>query len=439
MTLPAAMFPLDTFRDVDTRQMLRALAIIRASSDRRGKCTKGLRRLAREGGIPFSTMQWAIARLTEDGHLDEPQRTASGRRKPCDIRIAARNLWVTPSKIDDGAAPTESNALDKGKATSKPPHFDRSESCSPRPREENPLNQWVDAEGCADAPPDGIEAVAEPETPERPSDAPPDGIEASASSAPAERPSGAQVHPRAAAARFVPITTGRKRPRQPPQGAGLAAQKRARFDQINVAFLEAEGDGEARAAYQRAIVGSDDDAARRMRDRVRYRRHAAHWKPPPGLLPPFDPFNTRGPPRPSPEERRLIRERQESKHFRFLKAAGRPGEAVTYLRMMTEAEPSTRQAYFDAIDARMRALGWNDIPPDWYEQSGLPVPGRKAPPPELLHREAISSPADDGRDRAAADAIMLRAGWYHGKTAPPPRAERISLAEILARAMRPRR
>jgi hypothetical protein len=417
------------FRTLDRRLFDFLLALSTFLDPVDGRCYPGQRALGERSGTSRSTANRRIAELVAGGILrkDDP-----GGRSTCRYQITPQYLpavlearlrlrsdwfmhWRRSGKVTQQWCCAQNGT--QGEADRiKPPSLKTTESLR---RESSTKNDGVDAEGCADAPPAGIEAEADPASTEQSSDAGP---------LPAELTIVTMADP--PAARFVPITRPPRRRQCQPKGPALRSRIRERSDMKRTAFLQAVGDLEALAAYQRAITGSDPDAARRQRDLVERRMRKARWKPPPGLLPEFDPFHTRRP-RPTPEERQRRRDLLECKLLRFLKAKGRPGQLESFITTMLGDDEAVKQRLFDAVAEAMHAHGWDDIPPAWYQHSGLPLPGRRAPP-KPLQPAAVSTPADDGRDRAAADAIMLRSGWFHGKSSTERRpAEPITIGEIL--------
>ena len=77
-----------------------------------------------------------------------------------------------------------------------------------------------------------------------------------------------------------------------------------------------------------------------------------------------------GPPGKSPALKANIRGQLASKHWRYLMARGRPGEAEQYLILIDSKTSTPPQAMFDAVDHRMRAEGWDDMR-DWKRQHGI--------------------------------------------------------------------
>jgi hypothetical protein len=269
------------------------------------------------------------------------------------------------------------------------------ESLSPRAREDFCLNQSLDTEGSATASPDGIKVSASQETTEPPSDA--------------------LLHPRDAAVRFKSITTGRQRKRREPQGPALRAQKLARHDQINTLFLETVDGPEAARRYVVAMT-QHPDTAERMRCGVRDRRRAAYWKPPKGALPDFDPFNSRSriPPSPSPEERERRKNLLFSKIVGYLRTQGRPGAEVEFVERMLTLDPVEAQRLFDTEAARLKRSGWDDIPWDWYRDSGITPPSRTPPPVARTALVDEFTPEEIAAAEAEREAMFARNGWFHG-------------------------
>ena len=81
------------------------------------------------------------------------------------------------------------------------------------------------------------------------------------------------------------------------------------------------------------------------------------------------PSPSRPPPK-SPALKANIRGQLASKHWRYLMARGRPGEAEQYLILIDSKTLTPPQAMFDAVDHRMRAEGWDDMR-DWKRQHGI--------------------------------------------------------------------
>lgn len=95
-------------------------------------------------------------------------------------------------------------------------------------------------------------------------------------------------------------------------------------------------------------------------------RHAAAFeRPGQGQTAGHRPDSTRK----SPTLRAKIREQLKTKHLRFLKTC-RPAEEVSayYLIVNEDSEDGTR--VFEAVDARMRALHWDDMR-QWKTQHGI--------------------------------------------------------------------
>ena len=65
--------------------------------------------------------------------------------------------------------------------------------------------------------------------------------------------------------------------------------------------------------------------------------------------------------------RRPIELRQ--KHIRFL-AAHDPGAVGAYWAACLDDDPAVGQRMFDAVDARMRRAGWDDMR-QWKQQAGI--------------------------------------------------------------------
>ncbi len=95
----------------------------------------------------------------------------------------------------------------------------------------------------------------------------------------------------------------------------------------------------------------------------------------------------------SPGLKLKVRQQLASKHCRFLKACGRPDELGAYFEAMAAGEGGIpEQRYFDAIDRRMREARWDDM--RWW-------------------RDRQARPDDEN----SAEAMMLRKGWFHGRSA----------------------
>jgi hypothetical protein len=99
----------------------------------------------------------------------------------------------------------------------------------------------------------------------------------------------------------------------------------------------------------------------------------------------------------SPELKHKIKRQLAVKHCRFLTAQFRWDELAEYHEAMKAGENGLpRQDLFDAVDARMRRAGWDDM--RWW-------------------RELERRPRDLAPDPHSIEAMMLRKGWYHGKAA----------------------
>ena len=90
MTRPFAGFPGDTFTEFANCKM-KAMAILRRSSDRGGGCRKkGQRKLALEAGMPLASFNWAVNALEQDGALSIIRH---GGRRPHSYQIKPEHLW----------------------------------------------------------------------------------------------------------------------------------------------------------------------------------------------------------------------------------------------------------------------------------------------------------------------------------------------------------
>jgi hypothetical protein len=106
----------------------------------------------------------------------------------------------------------------------------------------------------------------------------------------------------------------------------------------------------------------------------------------------------------SPELKLKIKRMLDSKHCRFLKECGQPGELIAYFEKMSAGQDGMpEQRYFDAIDRRMRRSNWDDM--RWWREL--------RPRPRDLPSLSAMKAADPG----SAEAMMLRHGWYRGKAA----------------------
>jgi len=87
------------------------------------------------------------------------------------------------------------------------------------------------------------------------------------------------------------------------------------------------------------------------------------------------------------------------KHCCYLTARHRWDELAEYQDAMKAGENGLPpQELFDAIDRRMRAAGWDDLP--WW-------------------RELERRPRDLAPDPHSVEAMMIRQGWFHKSAAAP--------------------